>query len=84
MYVYNSTRRCFPPYKVLCRNNHYSLEREKTYSITSRCPGWKISLFGIRWFTWTANVMYWLFANAFSGPLGLRALFGIHKFYPDV
>ena len=30
------------------------------------------------------NVMFYLFANAFSGPFGLRALFGISEFHPDV
>ena len=30
------------------------------------------------------NVMFNLFANAFAGPFGLRALFGISEFHPDV
>ena len=30
------------------------------------------------------NVMYYLFVNAFSGPFGLRALFGISEFHPDI
>lgn len=28
--------------------------------------------------------MFWLFANAISGPIGLRALVGISNFHPDV
>ena len=28
--------------------------------------------------------MYFLFANAFVGPLGIKALFSIKDFHPDV
>ena len=28
--------------------------------------------------------MYFLFANAFVGPLGMKALFSIREFHPDV
>jgi len=38
----------------------------------------------LTWYTWTMNVMFCLFANAISGPLGLRALLSFSKFHPDV
>lgn len=78
------TRRTFPPYDVVQINNIYYLVRSKSYTITTKYPFWRISIGFLRWYTWTMNVMFYLFANAFSGPFGLRALFGISEFHPDV
>lgn len=38
----------------------------------------------LTWYTWTVNIMFWLFANAISGPMGIRALFSPWSFHPDV
>lgn len=45
---------------------------------------WKIQFLMMRYFTWTVNVIYWLFANGISGPLGIKALFYCSEFHPDV
>jgi hypothetical protein len=37
-----------------------------------------------RWWMWSFNAFYYLFVNAFVGPLGIRALCGIDAFHPDV
>lgn len=65
-------------------NNKFYLEREKTYSISSNFQFWKIQFLMMRYFTWTVNVIYWLFANGISGPLGIKALFYCSEFHPDV
>lgn len=39
---------------------------------------------GLTWYTWTMNVMFWLFVNAISAKFGLRALFSVRTFHPDV
>lgn len=38
----------------------------------------------MRWYVWSLNTSFHLFCNAFVGPFGLRALFGIHSYHPDV
>jgi hypothetical protein len=46
---------------------------------------WKLLALGfIRFYVWTMSCMFWLFANAFVGPFGLRALCGTKEFHPDV
>ncbi|CAD8120514.1 unnamed protein product [Paramecium sonneborni] len=81
---FNRTRRCFPPYNVLRIGDTFSLERKKKYTVNSSFPLWKFYLFLIRYFTWTVNVIFWLFVNGISGHLGIRALFQCNVFYPDV
>ncbi|CAD8119201.1 unnamed protein product [Paramecium sonneborni] len=78
------TRYCFPPYNILKIGDTFRLEREKQYIIKSNFPLWKFYLIIVRYFAWTANVIFWLFANGISGPLGIRALFQCNVFYPDV
>lgn len=77
-------RQCFPPYNVILENGYYRLERIKYYHINSNYHGWRIVLMFLTWYTWTMNVMFFLFANAISGPLGIRALLSMNKFHPDV
>ncbi|CAK59674.1 unnamed protein product (macronuclear) [Paramecium tetraurelia] len=78
------TRRCFPPYNIIKTGDYYSLERTRTYFVDSSFPLWKFYLMIVRYFAWTANVTFWLFANGISGPLGIRALVQCNVFYPDV
>lgn len=39
---------------------------------------------GVRYYVWTVNIIFWLFANAISGPIGIKALISTKAFHPDV
>ncbi|CAD8182894.1 unnamed protein product [Paramecium pentaurelia] len=78
------TRQCFPPYNIIRIGELFKLERKRTYIVYSSFPLWKFYLMIVRYFAWTANVTFWLFANGISGPLGIRALVQCSVFYPDV
>jgi len=60
------------------------LRRFKDYHIDSSKAGWKLKLIGIRYYVWTINIIFWLSANAVSGPIGIKALIKKEKFKPDV
>lgn len=51
--------------------------------MNSTKAGWKIKLIGVRYYVWTVNIIFWLTANAISGPIGIKALFSSNYFYPD-
>ncbi|CAK70170.1 unnamed protein product (macronuclear) [Paramecium tetraurelia] len=77
-------KRLFPPYEVYQERDRYYLRRFKDYHIDSSKAGWKLKLIGIRYYVWTVNIIFWLSANAVSGPIGIKALIKSEKFKPDV
>ncbi|CAD8150535.1 unnamed protein product [Paramecium octaurelia] len=77
-------KRLFPPYEVYQERNRFYLRRFKDYHIDSSKAGWKLKLIVIRYYVWTVNIIFWLSANAVSGPIGIKALIKSNKFRPDV
>jgi hypothetical protein len=44
---------------------------------------WKFRLYAMRVYTWTRNCFFYLVANAWVGPLGIKVLFSPGKFVFD-
>jgi hypothetical protein len=81
-------RKIFPPWKVLKTKEargkfSYSLERVKGYTHIKNHFAWRFTLVIKRFWIWTNNTVFYLYAAAIVGPLGIMKLFRISSFYTD-
>jgi hypothetical protein len=73
----------FPPYRVDCRDGvHYELIKEDEVSVPTDTCCWRITLYFIRYFCWTKNIMYYAFRNMTVGKLGILNIFWCRKYHP--
>lgn len=60
----------------------YSHSTALQQRITTRTPGWRLWLFGLRWKNYMLNGVRWVAARNFiNGPLGVRSLVGKEAYY---
>jgi len=70
-------------WKKECTDNYWSLKKYTTMKNTSTYPGWRLVNMFLQILQNFNNFNYFLLANVFMGPFGLRSLWGIDDFHAD-
>jgi len=82
--TFHTSYRLFPPYERLHNDKGYwSLKKSEDMQCDTGHHFWKLSLYKMRLYSWTRNSFFWLVANAWVGPFGLRVIFSIDSFQVD-